>query len=114
MVIADFTLAFTITILFEFIVFILIKKNDKNSLLALFLINLITNPILNYFVMLNTYFSLFSDKTFILTSEVIVFIVEAILLNFSLRIEIKKALLYSFLINVTSFGIGLIIFSFLQ
>jgi len=103
--------ALLLTIAIEVIVALLFGLRSKQELWTVVLINVITNPLLNYLITVNGYFHLISQTTIlILCLEVAVVLVEWRLLVWVLRQSTKKTLLLSFVMNTCSYLAGLLIF----
>jgi hypothetical protein len=84
---------------------------SKRELWTVVLINVITNPLLNYLIAVNGYFHLISQTTIlILCLEVAVVLVEWRLLVWVLGQNSRKMLLLSFVMNACSYLAGLLIF----
>ncbi len=105
--------ALVLTEICELLVAFLLKYRKREELLAIFGINLITNPILNYGILVNSQLQLISFSIpLLLLLEIIIIIVEAKILIFIMKKPIKEMFFLSFAINFTSFIIGIIIFGF--
>jgi hypothetical protein len=103
--------ALLLTIAIEVIVALLFGLRSKQELWTVVLINVITNPLLNYLITVNGYFHLIPQTTIlILCLEVAVVLVEWRLLVWVLRQSTKKMLLLSFVMNTCSYLAGLLIF----
>ena len=103
--------ALLLTIAIEVIVALLFVLRSKQELWTVVLINVITNPLLNYLITVNGYFHLIPQTTIlILCLEVAVVLVEWRLLVWVLRQSTKKMLLLSFVMNTCSYLAGLLIF----
>ncbi len=97
-----FIIAFLLTVLIEFIVAaIYIKKDPLIIFLAIFLINLITNPIMNYLYIY--------ESVNLVVLETAVIAVESILITPLLRLPYLRALMLSIIMNLLSFGLGSLI-----
>ena len=104
-------LALLLTIVVEGIVAWLFGLRTKRELLTIALINVITNPLLNYLIAVNSYFHLILQTTIlILCLEVAIVLVEWRLLVWVLRQSTQKMLLLSFVMNACSYLAGLLIF----
>jgi hypothetical protein len=85
----------------------------KAGLAAVLLINLITNPALNFLILLNSYLGIINHTAiFTLRLEILVVLIEWKLLVYALRLNNKKALALSLGMNAASYLAGLLIFSF--
>jgi hypothetical protein len=102
--------AFFSTLFIELIVAFVLGYRKKTELLAVILVNIITNPLLNYFIQVNNQLK-FVQLSFglILVLEVGVVVVEFALLSFMLKQSKQKILLLAVLMNVVSFGFGVLI-----
>jgi len=104
------TLIIEIPILFLIVKYIF-KIKVKNSLLLFsgFFASFATLPYIWFIfpLFLKTYFS------YTILGELIVFLLESIILYFMLNLNIKKALIASFICNFISFTLGLIIQKFI-
>lgn len=110
-------IALSLTILLELLAFWLFIKShipeNNRRLWVVFIIglNLFTNPLAHFF-----YFYL-SDQIVTglswIISETLVIVIEAILIKFIMRESLKKAIIYSLILNSTSIILGEIILWFL-
>lgn len=108
---SNFLVALLLTIAIEVFIAILFGFRNKNSILAVVFINLITNPILNYFLLINNYFSfVFINTINLLIFEIIIILVEWLLLILVLRQSPKKLLALSAVMNFCSYITGILIF----
>jgi len=108
----DFTFALILAILIELAVVIVFGFREKSIFFAVAAINLITNPILNYSILIIQNFNLLQvDFTVLLIFELVVALVEWRMLVYSVRADTKKLLILSIAMNLTSFASGLLIFS---
>lgn len=108
----SFLLAPLLTIVFELLVALFFSFRRRKAVTTIIFINLLTNPILNYFLWVNDYFSFFKS-TLLLTLflEFIVVFVEWKLLASVLHEKSNKLLKLSFMMNFCSYIAGVIIFS---
>jgi hypothetical protein len=103
--------ALILTVVIEVIAAWLFGLRSKQELWTVLLINVITNPLLNYLIAVNGYFHMISQtKMLILCLEVVAVLVEWRLLVWVLRQGNKKMLVLSFVMNVASYFAGLLIF----
>ena len=103
--------ALILTIAIEVSIAWLFGLRSKTELWAVVLINVITNPLLNYFIMVNGNFHLISQtNALVLCLEAVIVLVEWRLLVWVLRQGVKKMLLLSFVMNTCSYLVGLLIF----
>jgi multidrug transporter EmrE-like cation transporter len=106
-----YVIALFLAITVEVIIGVFLKFRKKQEILAIALVNLITNPLLNCFLFVSNYFRLFRvDMTIILILEAIVVLVEWLLLRFALRQRYDKLLILSVVMNVSSYISGIFIF----
>lgn len=100
-----------LTIVIEVIIAWLFGLRTQKEFLTVILINLITNPLLNYLILVNGYFHLVSQvNVLILGLEAGVVLAEWRLLVYVLRQGVKKMLALSAAINATSFLAGFLFF----
>jgi hypothetical protein len=107
----DCVIAFLLTEVVEITVALLLGYRRPRQIMAVFLVNLVTNPSVNYLVFLNDNFGVIPDRqSLILFLELAVIFVEWALLVIALR-ENKKSLLgLSFVMNTCSYLTGVLIF----
>jgi hypothetical protein len=102
------------TILVEVIVAIIFGYRSKLEIATVILINLITNPILNYFLLVDGQIRLISiNLQLILFLEVVIVLSEWMLLKFTLKQSSKKLLLLSIVMNFCSVMAGIVVFQVL-
>jgi hypothetical protein len=103
--------ALFLTIAIEFGVAWIFRLRSKTELLTIAFINLITNPLLNYLILVNGYFQLISQNIIlVLILEVGVVLVEWRLLLYVLRQDVRKMFILSVVMNGLSYIAGLLIF----
>jgi hypothetical protein len=103
--------ALILTIVIEAGIVWLLGWRRKSEIWAVVLINVITNPLLNYLILVNSHFQLISQtNALILCLEAVVIIAEWRLLAYVFRRRDKKLLWVAALINTASFLGGLIVF----
>ncbi len=108
-------LALIITVVLEcFFSFIFFSKLPKrNVLLVVLAANLLTNPMLNFFIALNNaFFHIYSLN--VLTLEIVVIIFEAFIYSKFLNRNFLEALAVSFILNLISVIVGLMVVSFVS
>ena len=111
-VIADFIVALSLAILIECFVAIVFGFRQSRDILAVAAINLITNPILNYSILIIKSLNLFRVDFFVqLIFESVVILVEWRMLVFSVGESNKKLLILSLVMNLSSFASGLLLFN---
>ena len=88
-----FLLGFFLTFLIEVVIVFYFIKNKKNLFLYIFLINLFTWPIANFF----------SIYVKVMLIEIGVILVESVLLVLLFDLKYKKSLLLSLIMNIASF-----------
>jgi hypothetical protein len=107
-----FAIALVITIVIEVGIAWLFRLRSKNELLTIILINVITNPLLNYLLLINDHFHLVNQtNVLILVLEICVVLAEWRLLLWVLRQGVKKILVLSLTMNACSYLAGLLVFS---
>jgi hypothetical protein len=103
--------ALVLTIAVELIVARVFGLRSKKELLTIVLVNVITNPLLNYLLMVNGHFRLISQtKVLMLFLEAGIVIVEWRLLVWALEQKANKMLALSAVMNASSFIAGLLLF----
>ena len=111
MSIRDALLALLLTEIVEIAVALFLGYRRPRAIIAVFLINLVTNPSLNYLLFLNDYFGIIRYRwPLILLSEVAVVLVEWALLLFALRGNKTSLFVLSFAMNTCSYLTGVLIF----
>ena len=110
-VFVDFTIALILAILIEWVVAIMFGFRGRRIFFAVAAINLITNPILNYSILIIQGLNLFRVDFFVLlVFELVVVLVEWRMLVFSVTEGAKKLLVLSLVMNLCSFALGLLLF----
>lgn len=109
--ITNLIIALVFTIIIECIIAFLFGYKDKRSLTIILLINLLTNPVLNYFLLLLYKFKVgyyvVLEITIIL--EIIIIIIEWKLLFYVFEKDKRRLLVLSIVMNFVSFLSGFII-----
>ena len=105
-----YLLALFLTIAIEGGVAYLLGLRKRQSMLAVLAINVITQPALNYLLLLLGYLNVNVTFTLILALEILVVLVEWQLLVYVLRAPKGRFLAVSFLANTLSFLVGLLLF----
>ena len=109
--------ALFVTILVESVVAMLLGYRKKLEIATIILINLITNPLMNYLIIIGVFLAPSDRVSTIITTlflEIVVVFVEWLLLRFALRSDSKKLFVLSLVMNVCSFIAGFIIIVFLS
>ncbi len=102
--------ALILTILVELLIAYIIGYRKREILALIFALNLLTNPLLNYFILLNSQMKLIElSIQVIILLEIIVIITEFLLLSAVLKKEKTKLLILSILMNLASFLFGLLV-----
>jgi hypothetical protein len=103
--------AFLLTEIVEIAVALFLGYRRPREIIAVFLVNLVTNPSLNYILFLNDYYGVIQRGwAVILVSEIAVILIEWVLLVFALRDNPKSLLRLSFTMNICSYLVGVLIF----
>jgi len=111
-VFVGFMTALSLSILIECVIVFAFGFRKRRFFLAVATINLITNPILNYSILIIQSLNLLRVDFFVLLFfELVVVLVEWRLLVFSIYVSAKKLLILSLVMNLCSFASGLLIFS---
>jgi hypothetical protein len=104
-------LALLLTEIVEIAVALFLGYRRPREIIAVFLVNLVTNPSLNYLLFLNDYFGIVRHRfPLILLLEAGVVLVEWALLVFALRGNKLSLFVLSFAMNTSSYLTGLLIF----
>jgi len=112
---SSFFSALFLTILIELIISVFFGFRTKIEIATIILINVITNPILNYLLLLNAYFSFIkAGLILLLFLELIIILTEWRLMCLILKNNPKKMLALSIVMNFFSFAAGIIIFKILN
>ena len=102
-----------LTIIIEVVVGIIIGIRKKKDILNVVLVNMITNPIVNIVpIVLNVYVSLKARTISIYILEVIVLFTEGLIYKKVLNYKKINYFLISLILNLSSYGIGEILNSF--
>lgn len=106
-IIISLIVSLLVTIIIELIVARLFGFRKKHELLVVVLINLITNPVLNYLILLKNYtatnYQTEAFSPFVVVLEIIIVIIEWLLLRFALNNKSTKLFLFSLVANACSF-----------
>jgi hypothetical protein len=109
--IRDALLALLLTEIVEIAVALVLGYRRPREIVAVFLINLLTNPSLNYLLYLNDHFGFIRNRfPLILILEVAVVLIEWALLVFALRGNKKSLFVLSLAMNTCSYLTGGLIF----
>ena len=104
-------IALALTVVIEIGIAWLLGLRSKTEIGTILLINVITNPALNYLMLVNTSFHLISRTSLLLLFlEAIVVLAEWLLLRYVLRHSLKRTLALSVAMNACSYAAGLLIF----
>jgi hypothetical protein len=107
----DFVLALLLTEIVEVAVALFLGYRRPKEIIAVILVNVVTNPSLNYLLFLNDYYGFIRrGLVLILLLEAAVVLIEWALLVFALRRNKKGLLGLSFTMNTCSFLVGVLIF----
>lgn len=107
----SYLIALLLTIVIEVIIAIFFGYRKKSEIAAIIFINLITNPLINYLLIINGYLKIITISTAtILFLEMIVVLLEWLLLIFTLRQNSKKLFILSLVMNLCSYIAGVLIF----
>jgi hypothetical protein len=105
-----YLLALLLTVVIEGGVAYLLGLRQSQQILAFAMINVITNPVLNYVVLVLNYLGLDVSFLLIVALEILVVIVEWQLLVYIFQGPTGRFLLTSVLANTVSFLMGLLLF----
>jgi len=85
-------------------------NRDKYLFFSIFFVNLVTNPVLNYILWLNSSFSFFATTIAnLILLEILIIVIEGFLLAFALRRNFGSQLPLSAVMNVASFLVGILL-----
>ena len=102
-------ISFTCTVIIEISIAFILKYRGKD-LLNVFLVNLLTNPLLNSIVVaINYYYGLKVRNISLYILEVIVLLVEGFIYYKYLNRKKINGFLLSLILNIASYGLGLLI-----
>ena len=100
-------LPLSITLLFETSIYMILNYRSLKLFFVASLMNIILNVSMN--LLLSLSMSLEEFVTLLVIYEVVTVFAESIILRITMRIKYWKTLVFSFLANATSFGVGLIL-----
>jgi hypothetical protein len=104
-------LALLLTEIVETTVALLLGYRRPREIIAVILVNLVTNPSLNYLLFLNDHFGVIRQRlALVLLLEVAVVLIEWALLVFALRGNRKSLFVLSLAMNTCSYLTGVLIF----
>ena len=107
----SYLVALLLTIAIETVVATFFGYRKKLEIATIIFINLITNPLLNYLLLINGYFKIAQiNTTAILFLEIVIVLVEWLLLRFTLQQNSKKIFALSLVMNFCSYIAGVLIF----
>ena len=111
LLINDYLLALFLTIAIELVVALFFGFRKKSEIVAIVFVNLLTNPVLNYLLLVNNHFSFFKiTLVIILFLELLVVLAERKLLLYALQEKSNRILVLSFAMNFCSYIAGVLIF----
>ena len=107
----NYILALALTIIIEMGVAFILGYRDRKSLAVVALVNVITNPILNYLLLVIAVYRFMEINTaLILCLEAVVALAEWMLMIYALDRDPGQLLVLSLVMNTTSYLAGLLIF----
>jgi hypothetical protein len=110
MLVNNLLLPLLLTIVIELTVAYLMGYKDKQSLQIVVIVNVMTNPFVNFITMVLAYFDLNEFLYwFILPLELLLIPIEWMILNYAIPHKRKAFLKLSAAMNISSFVIGLLI-----
>jgi hypothetical protein len=111
LLINNYLLALFLTIAIELVVAFFFGFRKKSEIVAIIFVNLLTNPVLNYLLLVNNHFSFFKINLVItLFLELLVVLAEWKLLVYALQEKSNRILVLSFAMNFCSYIAGVLIF----
>jgi hypothetical protein len=112
MSLGSYLLTLLLTLLIELSVAYIFGYREKRKLIIFLLVNIVTHPLLSYFLWINSTLLIIPINYFsIIILEIAVVLVESLLLHFGLKDRCLKMFKVSLLMNAASFVLGLLIFS---
>lgn len=97
----------SITLAFETLIYMLLKRRDFKLFIVVSLLNLILNPAMN------TALQYVNDPTtywiILIISEVSTVVIESLVIFFACKFKYLKVLLFAFIANLASFTIGFVL-----
>jgi hypothetical protein len=109
MLLSNFILALLATITIELAVATGMGFRSKEHVKTIIIVNVLTNPALNYFIVAMSSLGMPVSTGMILVLELFVVLVEWRLLMFALKKEWKTMLLLSLAMNATSYTVGVLL-----
>ena len=110
MILLNYLTALIFTIFIELIGAILFGYREKWFLVVLVLINIMTNPLLNYVI--SILYNFYFNYTILFFLEIIVIFIEWMILIYVFSEDKKKLFILSLSMNLTSYLFGILIFIF--
>jgi hypothetical protein len=111
MPISEMLFALLITIAVECLTAFVLGYREKVQIYIVVLVNVITNPLLNYILMVMRFIWHANVNIYlIMLLEAAVIIIEWRIMAYALRVESKKLLILSAVMNGVSYGVGVLIF----
>lgn len=99
-----------ITIVLELLGSLIVGVRNKKDLLNIILVNILTNPLLNSIVLfVNVLYGIFYRNIVLYILEILVVIVEGVIYKKYLSFKKINPFLLSLILNITSYGLGLLI-----
>jgi len=110
-VVSKYLLVLLLTVVIELIIALFFGFKKKSQIIVIICINVITNPVLNYLLLLNYHFSIIkTELLLILFLEILVVLAEWRILVYALHQENKKLFILSLVMNSCSYLSGVLIF----
>jgi hypothetical protein len=109
MYLINYIIALFLTIVIELCVALAFGYKEKKALYLVVLVNLLTHPVINYIIFVNSIFSLMPYQPLVIILEIIVVIVEWQALSYGLNSKKIKLFYLSLYMNAVSYGIGLLL-----
>ena len=101
-------ISLTLTLIFELGMALILKYRGKD-LVNILLVNILTNPLLNSVtVAINYYYGLKARNIWLIILEILVVIIEGFIYQKYLTRRKINGYLLSIILNITSYGLGLI------
>ena len=100
--------SFVLTILIEYVIIKLIFLKKK-VFIPVVLVNMLTNPLVVYIYNIMSFYSFEHKNIILIILEALVIIVEGYIYKYLLEVNIRKAIIISFISNAIAYFIGALI-----
>ena len=108
MIISSLIKSFILTIIIEYIIVKLVFVKKK-VFISVLLVNMLTNPLIVYIYNIMSLYSIAYKDIILVILELLAVICEGYVYKFLLDIDLKKALIVSFISNIVAYIIGILL-----